>query len=420
MLRRLEIDRLGHRGDGIAETPHGPVYVAMALPGEVVETEVEGDRGRLVSIEVASPERVAPPCPLFGACGGCAMQHLAPAYYAAWKRGLVVEALSQARIEASVASLLDATAGGRRRVTLHARRVGGVAEVGFMAARSHALVAVEHCPVLAPALAGAPAAALAIARAMRSDKPLDIQVTATLSGLDIDLRGHGPASPALRARLTALAAELDCARLSVHGDVIVERRPPLVRLGSADAVLPPGGFLQATAAGQETLVRLVTGAIGPAKAVADLFAGCGTFALPLSERAGVHAVEADAAALAALDRAARHAPGLRPVTVERRDLFRRPLQPGELGRFDAVVFDPPRAGAEAQSRALAASGVPLAVAVSCDPATFARDARILTDGGFTLETVTPVDQFAFSAHVEIVGVFRRAARKAVRRRPLLR
>jgi 23S rRNA (uracil1939-C5)-methyltransferase len=295
-----------------------------------------------------------------------------------------------------------------------------VPQVGFMAARSHELVPVEHCLVLAPALARAPATALALARTMGPDKPLDVQLTATQGGLDVDLRGHGPASPALRRRLTALAAELDLARLSLHGDVLVERRPPLVRMGRTDVALPPGGFLQATAAGQEALVALVTGAVGRARAVADLFSGCGTFALPLAETASVHAVEADAAALAALDRAARHAPGLRPVTVERRDLFRRPLQPAELARFEAVVFDPPRAGAEAQAQAIARSDVHLVVGVSCDATSFARDAALLIAGGFALEGVTPVDQFAFSAHVEIVGVFRRAARKAARRRPLLR
>jgi 23S rRNA (uracil1939-C5)-methyltransferase len=419
MLHRLTIDQLGHRGDGIAETPDGRVYVALALPGEVVEAEVEGDRGRLVAMEVASADRVTPPCPLFGTCGGCAVQHLAPVAYAHWKRGLVVDALGQARLEAPVGPLVDATAGGRRRVTLHARRTDGTPRVGFMAARSHVLVPVEHCPVLAPALAGAPAAALALARAMGTDKPLDLQVTATLGGLDVELRGHGTVAPGLRARLTALAGELDLARLCLHGDVIVERRPPLIRMGRADVALPPGGFLQATAAGQEVLAGLVAQAVGPAKAVADLFSGCGTFALPLAEAASVHAVEADAGALAALDRAARHAPGLRPVTVERRDLFRRPLQPAELARFDAVVFDPPRVGAEAQARALAASDVPLVVGVSCEAASFARDARLLIAGGFALQAVTPVDQFAFSAHVEIVGVFRRAA-KAARRRPLLR
>jgi 23S rRNA (uracil1939-C5)-methyltransferase len=420
MLRQLTIDRLGHRGDGIAETPEGRVFVPYALPGESVEAEVDGDRGRLVAVTAASPERVEPPCPLFGTCGGCALQHLAPSPYAAWKRGLVVDALRQAGIEVPVAQLVDATAGGRRRVTFHARRIDGRPAIGFMAARSHELVSVERCLVLAPALAGAPAAALNIAGAMGLAKPLDIQLTATLGGLDVDLRGHGPASDALRNRLVVLAGTLDLARLSLHGEVVVERRPPLVRMGRGDVALPPGGFLQATAAGQDALVEIVDRALEGAKVVADLFSGCGTFALPLAARATVHAVESDAAALAALDKAARHGAGLRPVSTERRDLFRRPLAGPELDRFDAVVFDPPRAGAEAQARQLAASDVPLVVGVSCDPASFARDARLLIDGGFALDAVTPVDQFAWSAHVELVGVFRRDRRRPARRRPLLR
>ncbi|MHB2166043.1 class I SAM-dependent RNA methyltransferase [Alsobacter sp. R-9] len=413
---RLRIDRLGQRGDGIAVTASGPVFVAGALPGEVVLAEVSGDRGRLVAVETASPERREPTCPLVGRCGGCATQHMAGPLYAGWKQGLVSAALAQAGVDAPVETMIPAHGEGRRRVTLHARREGAGAVVGFMAARSHDIVPVEACPLLVPSLNGALSAATALARALAgSNKPLDIQMTATSGGIDVDIRGHGPASPRLRETLVTLAARLDLARLSIHGDVVVERRPPVVGVGPSALVPPPGGFLQATAAGEEVLGRLVVEGVGKAKAVADLFAGVGPFALRLAAGARVHAVESDAAALAALDRAARGTPGLRPVTTETRDLFRRPLIGPELAAYDAVVFDPPRAGAEAQARTLAASAVPVVVAVSCNAGTFARDAAILAAGGYEVYRVTPVDQFLHSAHVEIVGVFRKAPKTRVRR-----
>lgn len=416
MAERLAIVRLGQRGDGVAHGAAGPVFIAGALPGETVLAEVEGDRGRLVAIETSSPDRVSPTCPLFGRCGGCATQHVAPALYGAWKRETLTTALAQAGLEAVPEPLVAAHGAGRRRMTLHARRTDGGVVVGFMAARSHEIVPIDACPLLVPALAEGLAAARAIAAALTTTgKPLDIQVTATDGGLDIDVRGHGPASPRQRTSLAALAGRLGLARLSLHGDTIVTLSPPVLRVGPATLLPPPGGFLQATQAGEEALGSLVIDGAGKAKMVADLFSGVGPFALRLAQRASVHAVESDAAALAALDRAARETPGLRPVTTETRDLFRRPLLGPELARFEAVVFDPPRAGAEAQARALAASTVPVVVAVSCNAATFARDAALLAAGGYALYRVTPVDQFLHSAHVEIVGVFTKTPQSRRRR-----
>jgi 23S rRNA (uracil1939-C5)-methyltransferase len=285
-----------------------------------------------------------------------------------------------------------------------------------MAAGSHDLIDIAFCPIAEPGLAAAPGAALALARVLeRSRKPLDLQVTATETGLDIDLRGHGPVAEEDRLRLVETAAALDLARLSLHGEVVVERRPPSVTMGRARVVPPPGAFLQATAAGEEILSSLVLEGCRGARRVADLFAGCGPFSLRLAEACEVRAVDGGAPALAALDRAARNTPGLRPVRTEARDLFRRPLLPTELARFDAVVMDPPRAGAEAQARQLAAAQIAAVVSVSCDAGTFARDAAILGEGGYRLERVVPVDQFKYSAHLEIVGVFR-AARGRIRRR----
>jgi 23S rRNA (uracil1939-C5)-methyltransferase len=410
VTEHLTISRLGQRGDGIADTPGGPVYIPYTLPGEAVEVEAapgHPDRRHLLRVERASAERIAPICPHFAVCGGCQTQHWDFSRYREWKHDLVVEALRNAGLDAPVVDLIDAHGEGRRRAVFHARRGShDVLEVGFSAYRAHHIVAIDRCPVLAPSLAGALPAAWAIAEAIGPGKPLDIQMTATDAGLDIDVRGSGPLGPRHTAALARLAETHRLARLTRHGELIVQRAAPTVRMGKATVALPPGAFLQATAEGEAALVRLVTGHAGKAKTIADLFCGAGPFALRLAEHARVMAADADAAAIAALRQAAK-TPGLKPIAAEARDLFRRPLAPDELKSCDAVVFDPPRQGAEAQARQLAASRVPLLVAVSCSAATFARDARILVDGGYRLTSVTPVDQFRYSAHVEIVGRFER-------------
>lgn len=408
MVERLLIARLGHRGDGVADSLAGAIYVPGALPGETVEVEgVAGhpDRRRLLRVEQASTERIAPICPHFGVCGGCAIQHLDATRYRAWKRDLVVEALRQAGVDGPVANLIDAHGEGRRRAVFHARSgARDVLEVGFSAPRAHHVVAIDRCPILTPSLGGALKAAWAIAEALDpAKKPLDIQVTATDAGLDVDVRGSGPLTPMLLTALARIAAKHDLARLTRHSELIALARTPMLRMGKATVQLPPAAFLQATAEGEEVLARLVLAACAGAATVADLFAGVGPFALRLAERARVVAVDDDEAALSALKRATASTAGLKPVEIERRDLFRRPLGATELKRFDAVVFDPPRQGAEMQARELAASGVPLVVAVSCSPGTFARDMRELLRGGYRLTEVTPLDQFRYAAHVEIVA-----------------
>ena len=409
----LSITRLGQRGEGLADSGRGFVAVPFALPGEEILAEIDGDRARLVEVLKASPDRIEPFCPHYGICGGCAVQALAPAAYADWKRGLVVEGLHHARLDVPVAPLVDAHGEGRRRATFHARVEQEPSgrkrlDIGFMQARAHRIVPLEICPILSPGMADAlPAARAAATALMPLDKPLDVVVTATLEGLDIDMRGAGPLPFAYRQALITVADRHDLARISNHGETIIERRQPLLRMGASTVAPPAGGFLQATAMGEEVLAGLVCEATRGASRVADLFAGVGTFALRLAATAGVHAVESEKAATQAMARAAGATQGLRALTVETRDLYRRPLAGGELSGFDAVVFDPPRAGAEAQARTLAEAGPPLVVGVSCNVQSFARDARILVDGGYALETVTPVDQFRHSAHVELVGVFRR-------------
>jgi 23S rRNA (uracil1939-C5)-methyltransferase len=408
VTERLAVVRMGHRGDGIADAPDHAVYVPYALPGETVEVEaVPGhpDRRRLLAVKVASRERVAPICPHFGTCGGCAVQHWDFASYRAWKRGLVTEALAQAGLQVPVDDLIDAHGEGRRRAVFHARSRGhDILEVGFAAYHSHRIVDIDRCPVLAPALDGAIDAAWDLAEIVKhKGKPLDIQVTATEGGMDVDLRGSGALPPELITKLAQAAQTHRLTRLSRHGELVAQRAVPLVRIGKAAVALPPGAFLQATAEGEAALARLVCAYAGTARNVADLFCGVGPFALRLAERAQVTAADADAAAIAALGAAAQATSSLKPVTTVMRDLYRRPFAEPELEPFDAVVFDPPRQGALAQAQRLAHSAVPVVIAVSCNAATFPRDARILVDGGYRLEAVTPVDQFRYTPHVEIVA-----------------
>jgi 23S rRNA (uracil1939-C5)-methyltransferase len=416
-LEELAIVALDARGDGVAA--NGAI-VPGALPGERARVRLTGKRAELVETLSAAPERAEPICPWFGRCGGCAAQHMTAPLYREWKRDLVVDALKREGVTAEVGALVDAHGAGRRRATFHARFPHAAPEeVGFMRARSHDIISIDDCPLFGPGMTGAIRAARALSGDLRGlMKPLDIVVTATLGGLDVDLRGSGPLERSETQKLARTADALDLARVSNHGEVVIERRPPRVKFGEALVKLPPGGFLQATEAGEMWLAAFAEQALADSRKVADLFCGAGAFALRLARRREIYAADADAAAVAALARAAATTPGLRKLVAETRDLFRRPLRSDQLAAFDAALIDPPRAGALEQSRALAASALPLVASVSCNAATFARDARILLDGGFRIEAVTPLDQFRFSPHVEIAAVFRRPKRKARARRLL--
>jgi 23S rRNA (uracil1939-C5)-methyltransferase len=283
-----------------------------------------------------------------------------------------------------------------------------VLKVGFAAAQSHDVVPIDRCPILDPGLGGALEAAWALAEPLIGiGKPLDIQITATDGGLDVDIRGSGPLPAAAIAMLSQIAAKQGVARLTRHGELVLMRQAPGVTMGKARVILPPGSFLQATVAGEETLAALVAKHGGRAKHIADLFCGVGPFALRLAEKSRISAYDSDAGAIAALQKAIASTAGLKPIKAETRDLFRRPLVAEELRDFDAIVFDPPRQGAQAQAERLAGSKVPVVIAVSCNVATFARDARILIDGGYKIEGVTPVDQFRHTPHVELVARFKR-------------
>jgi 23S rRNA (uracil1939-C5)-methyltransferase len=412
VIEDLIVDHVGHRGDGVALIDGQPIYVPYVLPNEHIKVEHNFDqpgRASPIDITVASPDRIAPFCSHFGRCGGCAIQHWRHEPYQNWKRQLLVDVLAQAGIECPVTELIDAHGSGRRRITAHARRGSqNTLSVGFSANSSHDIVPIDRCPILDPALNNAFETARALAGVLSSiGKPLDIQITAASNGLDVDIRGSGPLTAAATAELSQLAARHHVARLTRHGELIVMHTAPTVRMGQADVTLPPGSFLQATQAGEDALARLVVQHCLGAKHIADLFCGIGPFALRLAERARVSAYDNASEAVAALQKAAPATRGLKPVTSNVRDLFRRPLVPQELRDFDAVVFDPPRQGAQAQSKQLAASKVPVIVAVSCNAGTFARDAQTLIAGGYRCESVTPVDQFRHTPHIELVARFSR-------------
>jgi 23S rRNA (uracil1939-C5)-methyltransferase len=395
----VTIERLGHHGDGIAQ---GPLYVALTLPGEVVEGAPEGDRIAAPRILKPSSDRVAAPCPHYRSCGGCSLMHASDAFVARWKTEVIETALAAHGLSAPMRQIATSPPRSRRRATLAGRRTKKGALVGFHARRSDTIVPIAECHVLAPALLATLPALEEITRLGGSRSGvLAFALTLSSAGVDLRVTGGKPLDGELRASLPRFAASF--LRLTWEDEPVFADAPPVQRFGAASVTPPPGAFLQATAEGEAALLAAVSEATEGAARIADLFAGCGTFALPLASAAHVHAVEGGAALLATLDAGARHAPGLNPVTTEARDLFRRPLAREELSRFDAVVIDPPRAGAEAQTRALAEAQVPRIAAVSCNPVTFARDAALLVAAGYRLNWVQPVDQFRWSPHVELAA-----------------
>lgn len=397
---RLTVERLGHRGDGIA----GGLFIPGALPGEEVEGTLQGDR--LTDVRILTPvqDRVKPPCPHARSCGGCTVQHAADPLVARWKEGIVAGALAGQGLQAPIRPIVTSPPHSRRRATLSGRRTKGGVLVGFHARASDSIVPVPQCHLLHPDLMAAVPAVEEIIRTGGS-RSAEVQatVTRTLTGPDIAVTRGKPADAALRMDLAGIAEARGLSRLTWDGEVMAQRAAPVVPLGPARATLPPGAFLQATEHGEQALAQAVAEAVGGARRVADLFAGCGTFALRLAERAEVMAAESDPAMVAALQAAARTTPGLHRIDAVTRDLFRRPLEPDELRGLDALVIDPPRAGAEAQTERLARAQVPVVAMVSCNPATFARDARILCDAGFRIDWIQPVDQFRWSPHMELAA-----------------
>ncbi len=409
--REVLIERVGGQGDGIGA---GPTFVPLTLPGERVLVEGAGERARLMEVQQPSPERVEPPCPYFGQCGGCAFQHWDHAPYLAWKIEQVRFALAREHIEADFAPAFAAEPGERRRVALHARKGNrGLAILGFKGRRSWSVIDIDACVIADPRITSAlPALARFAAPLFQHPKSAPIlHVTATDTGLDIDITGvearSGGLSADNRVRLADRAAEADFARATLEGETLYQARQPAVRLGDARVVLPPGGFLQAVARAEDAMAKIAAEALAGVDRVADLFCGSGAFTFRLAKSAAVMALDSEPAAIAALQGGRAVTPSLKAITAEARDLFRRPLLAMEMKKLEGVLFDPPRAGAVEQAGEIARSNVSTVVGVSCNAATFARDAAVLIGGGFKLERVTPVDQFLWSPHIELVGVFRR-------------
>jgi 23S rRNA (uracil1939-C5)-methyltransferase len=421
----VTVEGLGSRGDGTAELEGRLLFVALTLPGDRARVKVTGEqagalRGELLELIEAGPDRCAAPCPHFGPCGGCGLQHLEDRAYAAWKRGQALQALERRGLDTSiVGAMVRIPPGTRRRAVLSARRGGTSSEgqglrLGFYGRDSHRVEDLRSCLILTPGLlARIPPLRAALEPLVGDDERWGLVVSETETGVDLCLQARR--APELRDReaLAALAGAIDLARVSwrqgeAEPEPIVARRAPVVTFGEVAVTPPPGGFLQPSRAGEKALSDLVLSHVpGDAVRIADLYCGCGTFTFRLSGRARVAAVEGDGLALEALQAAARRAGLADRVSAEQRDLARRPLAVDELDPFDCVVFDPPRAGAKAQAEMLAQSRVPRVIAVSCNPATFARDARILVDGGYRLTALVPVDQFPWSGHLELVACLER-------------
>jgi len=410
LTRDIDITRIGAQGDGIGDDG---MFVPLTLPGERVRVQPDGSRGELEEILAASADRITPPCPHFGECGGCALQHWSAEPYLAWKRDRVIEALSWEGLETEVLPTFASPPGSRRRLALHARAGKGGAVIGFKGRRSWKLTPIQVCTIANPRLVAALPALRALARPFleHPKSAPTLHITLTRTGLDIDVTGveakSGGLSADARVRAAQAAQAADFARVSLAGEVIYGARQAVVTLGPANVVLPTGSFLQAVPQAEEAMAQFAVDAVSGAAKIADLYCGVGTFTFRLAQVGTVLAADSAAPAIAALKAAAGATPGLKTITAEARDLARRPVLSRELAKIDAVVFDPPRAGALEQAGEIARSKVSRVVGVSCNPATFARDAKVLCDAGFRLERVLPVDQFLWSPHVEMVGVFSR-------------
>ncbi|WP_117190776.1 class I SAM-dependent RNA methyltransferase [Rhizobium terrae] len=413
-VETVRIARLGAQGHGVVEGDQGgikgPIYVPHTLPGETVAIARNGTHGALISISEPSPDRIAPLCRHFDpdrdACGGCSLQHLADMPYHAFKRQLVVDALASKGMTPEVHDLVTCHPGERQRLVFSARQTEKEFLLGFNRAETNHIISIEECPIASPGIVARLEAIRAVGKSLAAgSETFRVAVLETLSGLDLAAEGLKPLSDKQRRAVTETVLTLrGIARVSVNGEIVIEPQKPLIDFGGVKVSPPPGSFTQATKRAEEAMSELVLSHVAKAKRVLDLFAGSGTFSLRLARGAKVHAVEGEEKPLKALDLAARSTQGLKPVTVEKRDLFRRPMMVSEFKNYDAVVFDPPRAGAEAQMKELARSTIKTVAAVSCNPVTLARDLRILIDGGYRIKSVTPIDQFLWSAHVEAVAL----------------
>ncbi len=406
MSKTLTIERLDPvTGHGVAFDLDDVFTLPFTAPGD----EIVLSDGAVTLLAPGSKDRQNPPCPHFGNCGGCQLQHINDTALADWNRAIVCDALGRHDLDVPVTPSLTVPAASRRRARFTLQRTKKTALFGFRAAGEHRVVDMQTCAILTPGIVTAlpDLQAIALAGAPRK-RTVTLQVTQTDAGLDVMAEEMKEMDLPLQETLAILAERTDLARLVWNGELLLQRRPPALKFGPATVHPPPGAFLQAARETEGMILDILRAGIGNVRVIADLFCGLGTFTLPLAEHASLTAIDSDAAMIGALKDGARACPALRPVTAQTRDLFRNPLLPDELARFDAVVIDPPRTGAKAQMDHLAAGIVPIIAMVSCNPATFARDARTLVDGGYKPEPIVPIDQFRWSPHTEVVGIFRRA------------
>ena len=400
------VDRLGQLGDGIIDTPNGEIFAPFTLPGEHIEGNVEN--GRVNSPKIIKPvsDRIKPACKHFKSCGGCSLQHASDTVISDWKIRKTQDALSQVNLHPEFRPIINSKAGSRRRATFAAKRTKKGALVGFHGRASDVIIKISECPISDPILlSGMPAfSQFAI---LGSSRKAILRISATVSenGLDVKIDNGKKLSATEISKFAQICNQFKILRLMWNDDVIAQSNPPSQKMGLADVIPPSGAFLQATKSGEAALIKTVLEIIGPSKRVVDLFAGCGTFALPISSKATVHALEGDVNMIAALDSGWRAAGGLHDIKSETRDLFRRPLMPDEFKKIDAIVIDPPRAGAVSQVVEIAKANVGRIAFVSCNPATFARDASILCNNGYNLDWVQVIDQFLWNPHIELVAQF---------------
>lgn len=401
-MSQIDIQRLGLHGDGIAD---GPIYAPLTLPGETVEGEIDGTRLTNMRVVTPSEHRVKAPCRHFKSCGGCQLQHASDDFLSEWKVEVVRQALAAQRLEADLRPILTSPPKSRRRAVFSARRTKKAALVGFHARASDVIVEIPDCQLLHPDLLPAREVILQLCQIASSRKgEVSANVTLSDAGIDMAVVGGKPLDGPLLARLALEVERFKLARLTWDGEVVATRAVPAQSFGAASVVPPPGAFLQATVEGETALLNSVKAAITQGDSGIDLFAGCGTFTLPLAMTYRMHGVEGDKAMVDAMDAGWRMAQGLKPVTVEARDLFRNPIVSEDL-KYDFAVIDPPRAGAEAQVAELAKSDLSEIAYVSCNPVTFARDATTLVAAGYHLDWVQTVDQFRWSSHVELASSF---------------
>ncbi len=403
-MKEYHIERLGHQGDGIAP---GPIFAQMALPGEIVSGDIDGDRLKNLKILKSSSDRVSPICRHYKTCGGCQLQHASDKFVAGWKVGVVRQSLAAQGIQTNFKPIITSPPESRRRAVFSAKRTKKGSMAGFHARASHAIVEIQECPLLDPKLFRAKQISAELAALAGSRKgELNITATHSASGLDISVQGGKLLDGPLMSLLAQAAERLQIARLTWSGETISTRASPEQVFGNVPVVPPPGAFLQATTHGEMALLEAVALAVSAGGRGIDLFSGCGTFTLPTAALAQVHAVESDANMISALEVGWKNVPGLKRVTTEVRDLFRNPIIAEDLG-YDFAIVDPPRAGAEAQVKELGQSKIKEIAFVSCNPITFARDAALLIKNNYTLEWVQVIDQFRWSSHIELVARFTR-------------